>query len=153
MSPTHLVAALEKTARHLGIQVRYETIERTSTSEPGGGLCRVRGKAVVVIDGRLGATDRAVVLARALAAFGVLGRALPARARAALSPEACAAIQVQAARMAEELATALGRGAATSRRKRFRRGLYCVTAASGHGTAAPTAEADADADGRGGQRK
>ena len=109
VQPSHLLAALEQTAERLGIEVRYEVIGRTSTSDPGGGLCRVRGKAIVVIDARVGQADKTAILARALAAFGLVGRGLSPRLRAALSPEVRAIVRAQAARLDAELDAARGR--------------------------------------------
>jgi hypothetical protein len=59
-------------ASRLDIVVRVESLE-SALSETGGGLCRVLGKPLVLIDASLSLLDRIDVLAGALAHFDVDG--------------------------------------------------------------------------------
>ena len=58
---------LEAVAEGLGIKVSYEKMAGLVTGT--GGLCRLRGQYVVIIDRRLKAPERAQLLADALARF------------------------------------------------------------------------------------
>jgi hypothetical protein len=68
--PAQLVSALEEVATRLGIEVRYDSVDRNHPlGVAGGGLCRLRGKAMILLDERLTSRDRASVLAKALSRF------------------------------------------------------------------------------------
>lgn len=94
VQPDRILAALEQIAARLDLEVRYEAIGRASATDPKGGLCRIRGRHVVVVDVRLSATDKVAILARALAQFGTGSAPLPHEARRA--------IDLQAKRLAAE---------------------------------------------------
>ncbi len=69
-----LAALLEDVARRLGIEIRYDRFERdalgiTARGGARGGLCRIRGRHVVLMEEGLRAPDRVAILARALAYF------------------------------------------------------------------------------------
>lgn len=69
-----LLTMLEELATRLGIEIRYERFERDalgirSRGGARGGLCRIRGDLVVLMDEDLDVPDRVAVLARALAGF------------------------------------------------------------------------------------
>lgn len=69
-----LVTLLEEVVLRLGVEIRYESFGRdalgiTSRGGARGGLCKIRGEFVILIDEQLGAPDRIAVLARALSAF------------------------------------------------------------------------------------
>lgn len=69
-----LAAMLEDLALRLGLEIRYERFERDALGIAArggtrGGLCRIRGQSVVLMDEQLSAPDRVAVLARALATF------------------------------------------------------------------------------------
>jgi hypothetical protein len=68
MTPGRLLAELEAVAARLGVVVRAEPFGK-GLLEGRGGLCWVDGKAMVVMDERLGRVDRIGVLAAALATF------------------------------------------------------------------------------------
>jgi len=85
--PTQLVAALEGVAARLGIPIRYEAMERTQPRRPSGGLCLLRGRPIILVDGSLGPQDRVVILAKALAQFDLEALYLPPAVRAAIRLE------------------------------------------------------------------
>ena len=85
MQPLELAQALETLAARLGVAVRYEAIDRSLTrGRPGGGLVRLRGKPLILIDSRLGPRERVGVLAHALAHFDLDGIYLPPVVRATI---------------------------------------------------------------------
>jgi hypothetical protein len=64
------VSALEEVAARLGIEVRYDTMDRNHPlGGAGGGFCRLRGKAMILLDSRLTPRDRSAILAKALSRF------------------------------------------------------------------------------------
>ena len=69
MSPADMLRALESVARRLGIPVRSEPF----CTEGRGGLCRVHGETVIVVNASLPVAERVAVLADALAAFDLEG--------------------------------------------------------------------------------
>jgi hypothetical protein len=70
VQPAQLVSALEEVAARLGIEVRYDTMDRNHPlGGAGGGFCRLRGKPMILLDSRLAPHDRVAVLAKALARF------------------------------------------------------------------------------------
>ncbi len=70
LQPSQLVSALEAVAARLGIAIRYETMDRAlSPRQPGGGLCRLRGQPIILIDADLALPERIAILAHALGAF------------------------------------------------------------------------------------
>ncbi|HKQ71084.1 MAG TPA: hypothetical protein VJT73_17175 [Polyangiaceae bacterium] len=81
MEPQELVGALEAIAAQLGIPVRYEAMSR---ARAGGGLCRLRGQPVILVDSKQSPSERAAVLAEALATFDLDGIYLPPLVRAAI---------------------------------------------------------------------
>jgi hypothetical protein len=86
LQPRELAAALEALAARLGIPVRYEVIDHAlSQGRSSGGLCRLRGQPIILLDASLGPRERVAVLARALASFDLDGIYLPPLARASSS--------------------------------------------------------------------
>jgi hypothetical protein len=61
-----LLEELTGVARKVGVDVRTETL-RIPMHHGGGGLCRLRGKAVVLLDNKSAVVDRVLTLAEALA--------------------------------------------------------------------------------------
>ena len=85
LQPTELVQALEALAARLGIPVRYDAMDRTvSQGRAGGGLCRLRGQPMILVDQGLGMRDRVAVLAQALGTFDLDGIYLPPIVRATI---------------------------------------------------------------------
>jgi hypothetical protein len=72
MTPERMLAEFEALASRLGIAVRVEPFE-TGLSDRGGGLCRLRGRPLVLMDDSLPLGDRIAVLATALADFDLEG--------------------------------------------------------------------------------
>jgi hypothetical protein len=66
------MAELRALASRLDVAVRVEPLE-SALSETGGGLCRVRGQPLVLIDASLPLLDQIDVLAGALAQFDLDG--------------------------------------------------------------------------------
>jgi hypothetical protein len=69
---------LESAAGKLGVRVTYENLGDTIA---GGGLCKVKGAYRVIIDKRGTAGEKAVTLAKALAALDTEGVFLTPAAR------------------------------------------------------------------------
>jgi hypothetical protein len=72
MPATRLLAELQSLAARLGVTVRAEPFGG-EILDGRGGLCRIRGQALVVMDAKLGTEDRIAVLAAALATFDLDG--------------------------------------------------------------------------------
>lgn len=85
MQAIQLVSALEAVAARLGIAVRYEVMDRAlSPRQPGGGLCRLRGQPIILIDAELTPRERIAILAQALATFDLDRIYLPPLVRATI---------------------------------------------------------------------
>jgi hypothetical protein len=85
LQPRELAAALEALAARLGIPVRYEVIDHAlSQGRSSGGLCRLRGQPIILLDASLGPRERVAVLAQALASFDLDGIYLPPLVRATI---------------------------------------------------------------------
>jgi hypothetical protein len=85
LQPEELAAALEALAARLGIPVRYEPMDRAvSQGRSSGGLCRLRGQQMILVDQSLGARERIAVLAQALGSFDLDGVYLPPLVRATI---------------------------------------------------------------------
>lgn len=66
VTPERVLSELVSLAARLGIEVRAEPFGG-DVLEGRGGLCRVRGQRMVLMDERLGVRDRIAVMAAALA--------------------------------------------------------------------------------------
>ncbi len=64
-----MLSELETVAARLGIVLRVERLE--DELGPRGGLCRVRGRSLILIDTSLSVTGKIAILAGALSAFDV----------------------------------------------------------------------------------
>jgi hypothetical protein len=82
VSPERLLAELEALAFRLRIEVRVERFDRDLVEHNRGGLCRVQGKALVLIEQSLPIADRIAVLAGSLAQFDLEGVYVPPLVRA-----------------------------------------------------------------------
>lgn len=65
MEPERLLGALVEVANQLGVTVRVEPL-RVAVHLGSGGLCRVGGKAIVLLDSKSPVVDRVLTLADAL---------------------------------------------------------------------------------------
>ena len=85
MQPSELVSALEALAARLGIPVRYDVFDRRlSKGRSAGGLCRLRGQPIIVLDADLGPREHVSTLAQALATFDLDAIYLPPLVRATI---------------------------------------------------------------------
>ena len=64
---------LEEVAQSLGIEVRYENMKREG-SFTSGGLCRLKGQYLLIINSRAAARDKIEALATALKRFDLTTR-------------------------------------------------------------------------------
>ncbi len=81
MTPTRLLSELETVAARLGIALRVERLGAEVLGRRGG-LCRIRGRTVILVDESLPIADRISVLAEALSAFDVSSIYVPPVVRA-----------------------------------------------------------------------
>jgi hypothetical protein len=63
-----LLVQLEELAQALDVDVRYEPMRREGPAYPGG-LCKLKGKHVLIIDSKAATRDKIQALARAAARF------------------------------------------------------------------------------------
>ena len=68
MDETVVLGHLEALAHTLEIQIRYEYIE-SETAFPSGGLCRIRGKQVIIVNTKTTVGEKVQTLTRALRRF------------------------------------------------------------------------------------
>ena len=68
MDETVVLGHLEALAHTLGIQIRYEYIE-IETAFPSGGLCRIRGKQVIIVNTKATVGEKVQTFTRALRRF------------------------------------------------------------------------------------
>lgn len=67
-----ILEQLEGVAEGLGIEVRYETLRKEARYNPGG-LCRVRGMPVIIVNRKAPLQDQVLVLAAAVQRFDLSG--------------------------------------------------------------------------------
>jgi hypothetical protein len=63
-----LLGQLEELAHSLGIEIRYEPLKRESGFFPGG-LCRIKGEYVLILNAAATKEDKILILAKALNRF------------------------------------------------------------------------------------
>ena len=63
-----LLGQLEELARSLGVQVRFELIRKEGTSSTGG-LCRLKGEYILIVNSKASLDDKIQTLAMALNRF------------------------------------------------------------------------------------
>jgi hypothetical protein len=83
MKPEQMAEALETAATHLGIKVRYDALT-TGAATGSGGLCKVKGQWWVIMDKKASPSERASILADALANFDTDTVFLPPKVREAV---------------------------------------------------------------------
>lgn len=79
MSPEEALVALSAVAAQAGVAVRIERFEHPLAGK--GGLCRVEGVLVVLVDAKLGPLEQAGVVGEALAELDLDRDALPPELR------------------------------------------------------------------------
>jgi hypothetical protein len=87
VTPSRVLAELVALAARLGVAVRVEPFGQ-GVMQGRGGLCWLDGKALVVMDERLGVPDRIAVLARALSAFDLESVSMAPALRERIAAEA-----------------------------------------------------------------
>ena len=80
MKPEQIAEALETAASQLGVRVRYETLAAAGPTG-GGGLCKVKGEWLIIIDRKTAASERASILGEALATMDTEHIFLPPKVR------------------------------------------------------------------------
>jgi len=80
VSPEEAIRALSEVAAQAGVEVRIEPFALALSGK--GGLCRIEGRLVVLVDARLSVLEQAGVLGEALADVDLEGIAIPAEASA-----------------------------------------------------------------------
>lgn len=81
MPPETIFAELQRLAARVGVEVRAERFD-LRVIEGRGGLCKLRGRPVVVMDAGLPLLDKIGVMAEALAALDLQAIYVPAFLRA-----------------------------------------------------------------------
>ena len=82
MKPEVLLELLENASDQLGIRVSYEQLQSSVVT---GGLCKVKGAWVVIMDRKLPPAERAAMLIDALAGFDTDSVFLPPQVRDAIA--------------------------------------------------------------------
>ena len=80
MKAEQLTEILENAATQLGVKVQYETLSASGPTG-GGGLCKVKGEWRVIIDKKTAPSERASILADALATMDIESLSLPPKVR------------------------------------------------------------------------
>jgi hypothetical protein len=75
VTPIEILAELEKLANRLGVVVRFDAFDAKLASK--GGLCRVHGEQLIVIEGGLPILDKIGILSEALSTFDLEAIYLP----------------------------------------------------------------------------
>jgi hypothetical protein len=75
VTPAEILSELEKLALRLGVHVRFEAFDARSAAK--GGLCRLRGEPLIVLDVGLPVLDKIGILSDALARFDLEAIYLP----------------------------------------------------------------------------
>ena len=68
MDEKNLLAQLESLAQNLSVEVRYETMKHEGAFSPGG-LCRLKGKYVLIINSKASTREKIEALGKALCRF------------------------------------------------------------------------------------
>jgi hypothetical protein len=84
MKAEQLTEILEGAAQQLGIKVHYENMAAAGPTG-GGGLCKVKGEWRVIIDKKTAPSERASILADALATMDTEAIFLPPKVRELLT--------------------------------------------------------------------
>jgi hypothetical protein len=69
VSPEQMLEELERLARRVGLEVRFESFDPKATRP--GGLCTLRGSPLVLVDAHAPTVDKVAVLCGALSCFDI----------------------------------------------------------------------------------
>jgi len=86
VAPEQMLRELERLARRMGLEVRFEAFDARASRR--GGLCRLRGAPLVLIDAHATTIDKVGVLCEAIARFDVEVLYIPPLLRARISRSA-----------------------------------------------------------------
>lgn len=64
----NLLGRLEELANSLNVEIRYEQLKKEGTFFPGG-LCKVKGEDIIIINTRATIDDKITILSKALSTF------------------------------------------------------------------------------------
>jgi hypothetical protein len=85
MEPAELAMALEELAARIGVEVRHERFDRPpSKARSGGGLCKVKGKLMIIREEGLGAAEKVVLLSEEISRFNLQSVEMAPEVRAAI---------------------------------------------------------------------
>ncbi len=82
MGPDEVVRALSAVAAQAGVEVRIEPFALALSGK--GGLCRIDGRLVILVDAKLGILEQAGVIGEALGEVDLAGIVVPREAAAYL---------------------------------------------------------------------
>jgi hypothetical protein len=68
MDEKDILDQLEELAKTLGIKIRYEQLQKEGTFFPGG-LCKVKGENILIINSKSGMDDKIETLTKAVISF------------------------------------------------------------------------------------
>jgi hypothetical protein len=80
VSPDEMLGQLERLARRIGLEVRFEAFDPRASRR--GGLCTLRGTPLVLVDAHATTLDKVGVLCDALARFDIEVMYVPPALRA-----------------------------------------------------------------------
>lgn len=80
MTPEEAVRALATLAAEAGVEVRIERFEHALAGK--GGLCRLEGRRLILVDAKLGVLEQAGVIGEALAEVDLRALRVPQEVRA-----------------------------------------------------------------------
>ena len=63
-----ILSLLEELANNLGIQIRYEHLKKEGSFYPGG-LCRIKGENIIIINSKAKTDDKIQIMARGMKSF------------------------------------------------------------------------------------
>jgi hypothetical protein len=73
VEPRRLLDALFEAAKKLGVEVRVERFSAPLTKSHAGGVCRLKGRDVILIDAAAAVVDQAAAMAESLSHFELGG--------------------------------------------------------------------------------
>ena len=82
VGPDEVVHALSAVAAQAGVEVRIEPFQLALSGK--GGLCRIEGRLVILVDAKLEVLEQAGVIGEALGGIDLAGMVVPAAAAAYL---------------------------------------------------------------------